>query len=99
MRDFRNQDARRGCPKAAVASELRERLGQMSTRSSIWWTQDEAENPQLHLYEEMLDGTICLDIQSGPTHTVFALPPEMIRKIQNSETCHTYAIHGNTDPA
>ena len=68
----------------------------MSTRSSIWWN-DEKEI-SLHLYEEMMESKVCLEIKSGPTWTVLTLPPAMVKKIIESETCRIYAEHGTTDP-
>lgn len=68
----------------------------MSTRSSLWWA-DEKEM-SLHLYEEMCDSKVCLEIKSGPTWTVLALPSAMVKAIRESETCRIYAEHGTTDP-
>lgn len=50
----------------------------MSTRSTIWYRAETAEESGIHLYHVLLDDEVHLEVTRGPFCLVVALPQEFL---------------------
>ena len=64
----------------------------MSARNEIWSSPDDS----VSLYEDLLEGTVSLEIKAGPTVTLLPLPPKLVAAILASQACRAYAETGST---